>query len=167
MYFNIGMKTVYLEVCQELLHFPPITTKKGRVLWFIVGPIYWIVAFVLAASVPNLNTIVNLVGGLFSLNFTYSIPAIMYVGYSVQKGAALEGEGFDPRTGATTRHDTGAKRWIRGFRKAIFKNTFMTLYALCGLACSGMGTWAAIEGAIAVFGPGGTVATAWGCAQPV
>ena len=35
-----------------------------------------------------------------------------------------------------------------------------------GLASSGMGTWAAIEGLIAVFGPGGTIQTSWGCAGP-
>ena len=161
------MKTVYLEVFQELLHFPPIVTKKGQLLWYILGPCYWITAFILAASVPNLNTIVNLVGGLFSLNFTYSIPGIMFVGYNVQKLAALPGEGFDPATGVTVRHDTGMKRWVRGFMKQWHLNSFMTLYFLAGLACSGMGTWAAIEGAIQVFGPGGTVATSWGCAQPV
>jgi hypothetical protein len=40
-------------------------------------------------------------------------------------------------------------------------------YFLGGLACSGMGCWAAIEGLIQVFGPGGTVATSFGCASPV
>jgi len=140
---------------------------QGRILWYVIGPCYWIVAFILAASVPNLNAIVGLVSGLFSLNFTYSIPALMFLGYNIHKGAALPGEGFDPATNATTRHDEGMKRLWRGFRKQIFLNTFMTLYFLGGLACSGMGTWAAIEGAITVFGPGGTDATAWGCAAPV
>lgn len=111
--------------------------------------------------------IVNLVGGLFGLNFTYSLPGIMFVGYLVQRGASLPGEGFDPVTGQTTRHDSGMKRWVRGYKKHFFINTFTTLYFLAGLACSGMGTWAAIEGLIQVFGPGGTVATSFGCAVPV
>ncbi|OTA22661.1 hypothetical protein BTJ68_12773 [Hortaea werneckii EXF-2000] len=167
LYFNIGMKTVYLEVFQEIFNFPAITTRKGQWCWYALGPVYWILAFVVAAAVPNLNGIVNLVGGLFGLNFTYSLPGIMFVGYLVQRGASLPGEGFDPVTGHTTRHDSGMKRWVRGYKKHFFINTFTTLYFLAGLACSGMGTWAAIEGLIQVFGPGGTVATSFGCAVPV
>ncbi|KAI7157959.1 hypothetical protein KC349_g5248 [Hortaea werneckii] len=167
LYFNIGMKTVYLEVFQEIFNFPAITTRKGQWCWYALGPVYWILAFVVAAAVPNLNGIVNLVGGLFGLNFTYSLPGIMFVGYLVQRGASLPGEGFDPVTGQTTRHDSGMKRWVRGYKKYFLINTFTTLYFLAGLACSGMGTWAAIEGLIQVFGPGGTVATSFGCAVPV
>ncbi|KAI7192521.1 amino acid transporter-like protein [Hortaea werneckii] len=167
LYFNIGMKTVYLEVFQEIFNFPAITTRKGQWCWYALGPVYWILAFVVAAAVPNLNGIVNLVGGLFGLNFTYSLPGIMFVGYLVQRGASLPGEGFDPVTGHTTRHDSGMKRWVRGYKKHFFINTFTTLYFLAGLACSGTGTWAAIEGLIQVFGPGGTVATPFGCAVPV
>ncbi|KAI7306026.1 amino acid transporter-like protein [Hortaea werneckii] len=167
LYFNIGMKTVYLEVFQEIFNFPSITTRKGQWCWYALGPVYWILAFVVAAAVPNLNGIVNLVGGLFGLNFTYSLPGIMFVGYLVQRGASLPGEGFDPVTGQTTRHDSGMKSWMRGYKKYFFINTFTTLYFLAGLACSGMGTWAAIEGLIQVFGPGGTVATSFGCAVPV
>ena len=32
-YFNIGLKTVYLEVFQAIFKFPPIVEKKGRILW--------------------------------------------------------------------------------------------------------------------------------------
>lgn len=167
LYFNIGMKTVYLEVFQEILHFPPIITKKGKALWFILGPLYWILAFILAASVPNLNAIVSIVGGLFSINFTYSLPAFCYLGYRTKLEATLEGEGFDPVTGVTTRHDDGWKRWLRGYTKG-WKITFpITIFVLCSLCCSGIGTWASIEGAISVFGPGGTRATSWGCTIPV
>jgi len=55
MYFNIGMKTVYLEVFQQVFKFPPITTKKGQILWYCLGPVYWILAFLVAAAVPNIN----------------------------------------------------------------------------------------------------------------
>ena len=85
MYFNIGMKTVYLEVFQEVFKFPPIVEKKGRIFWYCLGPIYWILAFLVAAAVPNINGIVSLVGALFMINFTYSVPGLMYLGWSVQK----------------------------------------------------------------------------------
>lgn len=167
LYFNIGMKTVYLEVFQEVLNFPPIITKKGKMMWFCLGPIYWIIAFVVAASVPNLNSIVSLVGGLLSLNFTYSFPALCYMGYRSHLAAALPGEGFDPVTGQTTRHDFGLKRFWRGFSKDWWVTVPVLLFALGGLASSGLGTWASIEGAIQIFGPNGTVATSWGCTSPV
>lgn len=52
---DIGMKTVYLEVFQEIFNFPAITTKKGQWCWYALGPVYWILAFVVAAAVPNLS----------------------------------------------------------------------------------------------------------------
>ena len=161
------MKTVYIEVFQEIFHFPEITTKKGRWMWYCLGPIYWVIAFIIAAAVPNLNGIVGLVGALLILNFTYTFPALLYVGFRCQVDAELPGEGFDPHTGVTTRLDSGMKRWVRGYFKNWHINIFNTIYFLGGLATSGMGAWAAIEGLIAVFGPGGTVATSFGCASPV
>lgn len=167
LYFNIGMKTVYIEVFQQAFGFPEISSKKGRWMWYLLGPLYWILAFIVAAAVPNLNGISGLVGALLILNFTYTFPALLYVGYRCQMDAALPGEGFDPATGVTVRHDTGVKRWVRGFKKYWYVNTFNFIYFLGGLVCSGMGSWAAIEGLIAVFGPGGTIATSFGCASPV
>ena len=118
LYFNIGLKIVYLEVGQEIFGLPPITEKKGYFLWLALGPVYWILATVLAVSVPNFPGITNLISGLLIVNFTYSIPAIMYVAYVIQKHSVLPGEGFDPHTGVTTRHDNGWKRHIRGLTKS-------------------------------------------------
>src|SRR3984957_9163963 len=132
------MKTVYIEVFQEVFHFPEITTKKGRWMWYGLGPLYWIIAFIVAAAVPNINGISGLVGALLILNFTYTFPAILYIGYRCQVDAALPGEGFDPATGITTRHDSGLKRWIRGYSKNWHVNILNTIYFLGGLATSGM-----------------------------
>ncbi|KAJ5623814.1 hypothetical protein N7510_000123 [Penicillium lagena] len=167
MYFNIGMKTVYIEVFQEVFHFPPIITRKGRMMWYALGPVYWIVAFIVAASVPNLNGVSGLVGALLILNFTYTFPAILYVGYNCQMGARLPGEGFDASTRVTVRHDGGYKRWVRGYMKKWHINIASTLYFLGGLALSGMGSWAAIEALIAWADGQSSIATSWGCAVPV
>ncbi|KAI6898265.1 hypothetical protein KC318_g8327 [Hortaea werneckii] len=113
------------------------------------------------------NAVDSMVCGVFGLDTTCSLPGIVFVGYLVQRGASLPGEGFGPVTGQTARHDSGVKRWMQGYKKHFFINTFTTLYFLAGLGCSGMGTWAAIEGLIQVFGLGGTVATSFGCAVPV
>ncbi|TQV91887.1 hypothetical protein V2A60_006012 [Cordyceps javanica] len=167
LYFHVGMKTVYIEVFQEVFKFPPIATKRGKWMWFALGPLYWIVAFLIAAAVPNLNGIVGFVGGLFAVNFSYSFPGIAYLGWSVQSAAELPGEGFNPETGESVVHDSGTKRWARGFMKRWYIHIPCTIYVLAGLATSGMGTWAAVEGLIEVFGPGGTVATSYGCRSPV
>ncbi|KAI7709829.1 amino acid transporter-like protein, partial [Hortaea werneckii] len=167
MYFNIGMKTIYLEVFQQIFNFPPISTTKGRIAWYCLGPCYWILAFIVAAAVPNLSGIVSLVGALFMINFTYSFPGMLYLSWTIQKAAALPGEGFNPYTRVTTRLDNGWKRWNRGFWKSWMKSVPALIYVLAGLACCGMGIWAAIEGLISIFGPGGTVATSFGCPAPV
>ncbi|KAM0450000.1 hypothetical protein ACHAO4_006879 [Trichoderma viride] len=167
MYMNVGMKTVYVEVFQEILGLPPITTRKGRWLWYALGPIYWALAFIVGAAVPNINGISGIVGALLILNFTYTFPAFLYIGYRVKMDAALPGEGFDPATGVTTRLDSGMQRWVRGFKVNWHINIMNIIYFLGGLVCSGMGSWAAIEGLIVIFGPGGTVATSFGCAAPV
>jgi hypothetical protein len=159
MYFNIGMKTIYLEVFQQGFGFPPITTRKGKIAWYCLGPVYWILAFVVAAAVPNIGGIVSFVGALFMINFTYSFPGMLYLGHTIQKAAVLPGEGFNPYTRETIRMDQGTSRWIRGFKKSWVISLPTTIYVIAGLACCGMGIWAAIEGLISVFGPDGTVAT--------
>jgi hypothetical protein len=159
MYFNIGMNTIYLEVFQQGFGFPPITTRKGKIAWYCLGPVYWILAFVVAAAVPNIGGIVSFVGALFMINFTYSFPGMLYLGHTIQKAAVLPGEGFNPYTRETIRMDQGTSRWIRGFKKSWVISLPTTIYVIAGLACCGMGIWAAIEGLISVFGPGGTVAT--------
>ena len=158
-----GMKTVYLEVGQQLFGLPPISERKGYYFWLALGPVYWIIALVVAVSVPDFTAITNLIGGLLSLNFTYSIPAIMFVAWAIQNGAKLPGEGFDPYTGATTRHDDGWKRYTRGFRNTWWYSGPATVFALGGLAASGMGSWSAIQSLEEIFGPGGTIQTSWGC----
>lgn len=35
MYMNIGLKTVYVEVFEVVLHFPRLASKKGRIWWTI------------------------------------------------------------------------------------------------------------------------------------
>lgn len=167
MYFNIGMKTIYIEVFQQVFNFPSIVTKKGRWMWYALGPVYWIVAFIVAASVPNLNGISGIVGALLILNFTYTFPAILCVGYYCQIGAALPEEGFDPSTRITTRLDHGWRRWVRGFMKYWYINIASVIYFCGGLATSGMGSWAAVEALIQFFTGKSSIATSWGCAVPV
>ncbi|KAJ5136863.1 hypothetical protein N7448_005417 [Penicillium atrosanguineum] len=164
LYFNVGMKTVYLEVGQELFNLPAITTRKGKYLWWALGPVYWIIAFVISMSIPQFSAFTNFVGGLFSLNFTYSLSGVMCLGYKIQQAAKLPGEGFDPATGETTRLDGGYKRWVRGFRKSWKLSIPILIFTGCGFAASGMGTWAAILALEEAFSQ--SVLTSWTCTNP-
>ncbi|OKL58532.1 hypothetical protein UA08_06157 [Talaromyces atroroseus] len=166
LYFNVGMKTVYQEVCQEIFKLPAIASAKGRYFWWVLGPVYWIIAFIVSMSVPQFTAFTNFVGGLFSLNFTYSFSGIMYIAYKVHEAARLPGEGFDPATGVTTQHDSGLQRWARGFIKGWKWTIPVLIYTLAGLAASGMGTWAAVLGLEAAYGPDGSVLTSWTCTNP-
>jgi hypothetical protein len=136
-------------------------------MWYAMGPIYWALAFVIAAAIPNLNGIVSFIDGLLSPNFTYSFPRLVFLGLTIHKGARLPEENFDPVTGVTSYVDSGFRRVIRGFIKQWYFSIPTLLYTLAAFACSGMGTWAAVEGLISIFGPGGTVATSFGCPSPV
>jgi hypothetical protein len=94
LYGNIGIKVAYVEVFQELLHAPPLTTKTGKFLWVALVPAYWALAWVVCAAIPQFSYISGLVGAVCILTRTYN------------------------------RIDTGVKRWRRGFKVKWHLNTF-------------------------------------------
>ena len=116
LYGNIGIKVAYVEVFQELLGAPALTTKAGKMLWVAVVPIYWALGFIIAAAIPAFSDISGLIGALFILSFTYTFPAILSFGYQLRKDAMTSDEHFDPVTGIYHAMDSGVTRWIRGFK---------------------------------------------------
>ena len=166
LYGNIGMKVLYIEVLQPVFNAPPLTAKRGKYLWAALIPIYWSVAFAIGAGVPQLPYITGFIGALFILSFTYTLPALLAVGFFVKKDAMTEEEKFDPATGTYNYIDTGIKRFMRGYMKRPVMNTCNIVYLLGGLATTGLGMYTSIEGLIAAFG-GKSVATSFGCASPV
>lgn len=76
----------------------------------------------------------------------------------------LEDEAFDPATGQATRTDNGIKRWIRGYKKKFFLNTFDMLYFFGALVTAGMGLWASILSMHKNFSEGNV--TAFTCVNP-
>ena len=135
LYGNIGIKVVYLEVFQELLNAPSLTTRSGKLIWIALVPAYWAIAFVVCAAVPQFSYISGLVGAVCILQFTYTFPAILAFGFQIQKDAMTPDEHFDPATGTYHRVDSGVKRWIRGFKVKWALNTFNFIYFL-GAACT-------------------------------
>ncbi|KAI1207882.1 transmembrane amino acid transporter protein-domain-containing protein [Annulohypoxylon truncatum] len=166
LYSNIGLKVVYIEVFHELLKFPDLTTKMGKIWWAALIPVYWAIAFIIAASVPQFSYIVGLVGALFILSFTYTFPAWLAVGYWIRKEAIVEAEErFDPATNTYSYVDHGWKRWRRGFMKKPFFNSFNIFYFLGALVTCALGCYSSIESLRQAFES--NIATSLSCTPPL
>ena len=154
LYGNIGIKVLYNNIFMDLLHAPPLTTKSGKILWAIIVPIYWTVAFIVAASIPDFFGLVSVVAAFCIVQFCYSFPPWLALGYYIKLNAMQEGEGFNPDTGVVTKHDSGFGRIIRGFMGGgwtKFMNMWNVVYMLGALVTAGLGAYAAIQGLINAF----------------
>lgn len=166
LYSNIGLKVVYVEVFHELLGFPELTTKMGKIWWAALIPVYWVIAFIIGATVPQFSYIVGLVGALFILSFTYTFPAWLAVGYWIKKDAMIESvERFDPATNTYNYVDHGWKRWRRGFMKKPFFNAFNIFYFLGALVTCALGCYSSIESLRLAFES--SIATSLSCTPPL
>ena len=152
LYGNIGIKVLYNNIFMDLLSAPPLITKRGKILYAIIVPIWWSVAFVIAAAIPDYFGFVSVVAASTLLNLTYTLPPMFALGYDVRANAIREGqgEGFDPSTGQVTRHGTMVERYMRGFMSGgpvqIAMNVWHVLYFLASLGMCGLGMYAAIQG---------------------
>ncbi|KAI0379520.1 transmembrane amino acid transporter protein-domain-containing protein [Hypomontagnella monticulosa] len=165
LYSNIGLKVVYIEVFHELLGFPDLTTKTGKIWWAVLIPVYWVIAFIIGAAVPQFSYIVGLLGALFILSFTYTFPSWLAIGYWIRKDAMVEGEVFDPVTGTYNYVDHGWKRLWRGFMKKPLFNAFNMFYFLGALVTCALGCYSSIEGLIGAFQ--NDIATSLSCTPPL
>lgn len=115
---------------------------------------------------PQIANLTSFVGAACILQFSYTFPPLLMIGYNCQKDAMLEDEAFDPATGQATRSDSGFKRFLRGYKKKLFSNVFDTFYFLGALATAGMGLWASILGMHDTFSSPDTSVTAFSCTNP-
>jgi hypothetical protein len=166
LYGNIGIKVAYVEVFQELFKAPPLTSKKGKLLWVALVPAYWVIAWVVCAAIPQFSYISGLVGAVCILQFTYTFPAILAFGFQIQKDAMTPEESFDPVTKTYNRIDTGMKRWVRGFMVKWHLNSFNFIYFLGALCTAALGIYSSCLGLISAFQGGSSVATSFGCDAP-
>ena len=154
LYGNIGIKVFYNNILMDLFKAPPLITRRGKIFYAAIVPVWWSVAFIIAAAIPDYFGFVSVISASTLLNLTYSLPPFLAVGYDVQEYAHREGEGegegFNPITGNVTRHGTTAQRWMRGFLSGgplqVVLNVWHTLYFLASLSMCGLGMYAAIEG---------------------
>jgi hypothetical protein len=143
-----------------------LNLRGGKIIWIIAVPIYWTIAFIVAAAIPNFFGLSSLVAALCILQFTYTFPPMLYLGYNIHLGAMLDGEGFNPVTRETVRLDKGPKRWIRGFFKyRPLANIWLVLYTLGALVCAALGAYSAIIALIDAFKS--PQITAFTCTSPL
>jgi len=156
LYGNIGIKVIYNNLLMDMFNAPPLTTKSGKWLWAALVPIYWSLAFVIAASIPDFFGLVSVVSAFCVIQFCYSFPPILALGYMMKSGGMQGDDGFDPVTGEIRRSDYGVRRYIRGLFGAHagwyrYMNAYNVLYAGGALATAGLGAYSAIQGMINVF----------------
>ena len=118
MYGNIGIKVSYNVGC-DIFRFPILESGKGKLIWIIFIPLYWIVVLVLATSIPQIINFQSFVGAACVLPFTYIFPPFLVIGFKTQRDAILPEDTFDPATGRITHVDSSLKRWIRGYKKEL------------------------------------------------
>lgn len=131
----------------DIFRAPLITTKGGKLFYAALVPVWWSIAFVLAAAIPAYIYFVSIISATCLLNLSYTIPPWLALGYDIKK--ATMGE-FDPAIGRTSRGLTGVNRYIKGFWAGgnfqVAINCWNLIYFLSCLALCGLGTYAAIVG---------------------
>lgn len=164
LYGNIGIKVIYSNVGIDLFKLPPLETPRGKWLWIFIVPAYWAIAFVIGGAIPQISNLNAILAALCILQFSYTFPPWLMIGYTVQKDSMLDGDGFDPITGNTMRADSGVKRWIRGYQKRWLFNTFNTIFMLGSAVTAVLGIYSAVTGMIASYKIGSLVS--FSCCSP-
>ncbi|CAO1598844.1 hypothetical protein XANCAGTX0491_002599 [Xanthoria calcicola] len=166
LYGNIGIKVLYSNVFMELFGFPSLAQKSGKLLWIAVVPIYWGLAFVVAAAIPSVSNLAGLIAAVCILQFSYTFPPLLMLFHCAQRDAIQEGvEGFDPSTGQTTRRDSGMSRWMRGLRKNTALNAFNLFFFLGSLATAVLGIYSAVIGLKNAYAE--TAVSGFSCTNPI
>jgi len=141
LYGNIGIKVIYNNVLTDFFGAPPLETKRGKWLWVVIVPVYWAFAFIVGGAIPQIANLQSFVAALCILQFSYTFPPWLMIGFLCQKDAMLEGEGFDVVTRQTIKRDKGFTRYWRGYKKQFVFNTFNLIFFLGSLATAGLGLY--------------------------
>ena len=52
-----SLKIVYVNIIQDMFHGPSLFTIKGRVAWTALTLVFWLGGFVIAAAIPQGQTL--------------------------------------------------------------------------------------------------------------
>ncbi|KAH8807775.1 amino acid transporter-like protein [Xylogone sp. PMI_703] len=166
LYGNIGIKVIYRNIGTELLNFPSIESSRGKLIFAAMVPLYWILAFVVCSAVPSITSFSGLIAAVCVIQFSYTFPPILMLGFCIQRDAILPEETFNHNTGEVFRVDGGVKRWIRGMKKHWVLNLWNLVFALGAMATAVLGIYASIVDLIFVFKFSPAI-TSFTCTNPV
>ena len=165
LYGNIGIKVLYNNVGRDLLKFPLLESKRGKWLWIFIVPSYWLSAWIIASSVPQINSWIVIVGAGCILQFSYTFPPFMMIGLKIQRDAITAQDSYDPTTRTATHADSGFSRWWRGYKKELLWNLFDTIFYLGGCTTAVLGLYAGFKTMVDVYQSNPNL-TAWKCESP-
>ncbi|EXJ77821.1 hypothetical protein A1O3_08980 [Capronia epimyces CBS 606.96] len=157
LYGNIGVKVFYNSVLADAFNLPSLTSKMGKILYAAIVPVWWMIAFIIAAAIPDFGGFVSVISASLLLTLTYTMPPLFALGYDMQRNAIRPsiGEGFDVNTGRVLRNETTVQRLVRGYFSGgylqVAINIWHTIYALASLSMCGLGMYAAVQGLIDAF----------------
>ena len=157
LYGNIGIKVVYNNIFLDILKAPPLTTRVGKIIYAAMVPVWWILAYVIAAAIPDFIGFVSVISASMLLILTYSFPPLFALSFDIQKNAIRphRGETFDQNIGHMNTKETTSQRLIRGFFAGgafqVGINIWHVIYFLASLSMCGLGIYAAIEGKSSTF----------------
>ncbi|KAJ5116599.1 Amino acid transporter transmembrane [Penicillium angulare] len=157
LYGNIGIKVVYNNILVDIFKVPPMDTHRGKLIYALLVPMWWIIAFVIGAAIPDYFGFVSVMSASMLLNLSYTLPPLFALGFDIQKNSirAEDGDGFDPRTGHVSSSGSVTQRWVRGFFAGgtfqVAINIWHVIYFLASLSMCGLGMWAAVIGMIDAF----------------
>ncbi|EMC93302.1 hypothetical protein BAUCODRAFT_235731 [Baudoinia panamericana UAMH 10762] len=157
LYGNIGVKVFYVNVLQAYFKAPSMLDPRGRFYWAATVIGYWAVAWVLGSAIPNITALVTLVGAACILQFTYTFPPLLLLGYWVQVDAAKGDNPWTPDMAPRSNRIDSWKdksRWTRGLSKYWYAKLFLALLFVAALANCALGIYAGIETAIGAYGAG-------------
>lgn len=85
LYGNIGIKVVYNNILMNLFNAPPVITRREKIFYAAVVPVWWSIAFIIAAAIPDYFGFASIISASTLLNLTYSLPPLFAVEYDIQR----------------------------------------------------------------------------------
>lgn len=138
----------YENVLREYFKAPSMLSSKGRYYWSATVIAYWALAWVIGSAIPSINALVTLVGAACILQFTYTFPPILALGFWMQIDAGKADNPWAPGMApGSNRIDTwrDKSRWIRGLQrywyvKVLLVSTTSIKYSWCCSSLTGYDT---------------------------
>ncbi|KAJ1018439.1 hypothetical protein NDA18_006593 [Ustilago nuda] len=183
LYGNVGLKVIYVNTVQTFFKGPALNSARGRVIWAGVSVVYWALAFVIASSIPQVQTISGLIAAIAIVNFSYSFPFMLALIFCIKRDAMEGDTPFTPANEAR-KQDTWSQwsRWQRGLFGGYYEypllagrmvaipgivvKVVLLIVTLGAYTLSGLGMYGSGESIKETFAAGGA-ATSFGCAAPV